>query len=274
MYADMHIHTFFSDGTHTPEEVAETAKNKDMGLISVCDHNSIGAYDRLKPACKALGITLVQGVELNAEWDGKDLHVLAYNFDTANKDILALIDRNQAEFDREDFTMIRNMSKDYPDISIMDYDKYEKPLGRGGWKSINYLYDIGISNDILADGMQFHKQYGLNMKFGSIEDACKIIRSAGGVPVLAHPGMYWKEDELTDNLEKLIFAGIGGVECYYPVHTESFTAKCVKICKTHNLCITCGCDGHGDFAQNVRGVFCDIGVLKIDVSLLNLEGIV
>lgn len=273
MYADMHIHTYFSDGTHTPEEVAEVAKGKGIGLISVCDHNSIEAYDRLKPACRALGLTLVQGVELNAEWNGKDLHVLAYNFDPTNKNLLALVDRNHGEFEREGLHMIKNMAKEYPDISIASYDKYEKPVGRGGWKSINYLYDIGISKDLLEDGMRFHQQYGWAMKFESIEDACAIIRSAGGVPVLAHPGMYWKEDELADKLEQLVSAGIGGVECYYPVHNESFTAKCVEFCKTHALCVTCGCDGHGEFAQNVRGVFCDIGVLTIDVSLLNLEGI-
>ena len=273
MYADMHIHTWFSDGTQTPEEVAEAAKNKGIGLISVCDHNSIKSYGRLKPACKALGLTLVQGVELSVEWDGKDLHVLAYNFDPDNIDILALIDRNQEEFDREGYNMIKNMSKEYPDISISDYGEYEKPPGRGGWKSINYLYDIGLTDDLLVGGMQFHKQYGLNMRFGSVEDACKIIRSAGGVPVLAHPGMYWKEDELIGKLGKLITKGIGGVECFYPVHNESFTVKCVDFCKINSLCITCGCDGHGDFAQNVRGVFCDIGVLKIDVSLLSLEGI-
>ena len=252
MYADMHIHTWFSDGTQTPEEVAEVAKNKGVGLISVCDHNSIEAYNRLKPACKALGITLIQGVELNTEWNGKDLHILAYNFDPTNKEILALINRNQAELDRENFNMIKNMSRDYQDISISDYDEYKKPSGRGGWKSINYLYDIGLSDNLLEGGLQFHKQYGWAMKFDSVENACKIIRSAGGVPVLAHPGMYWKQNELTEKVAKLVHAGIGGVECYYPVHNESFTDRCVDLCKANSLCITCGCDGHGEFAQNVR----------------------
>jgi len=269
----MHIHTCFSDGTQTPEEVVEAAKSKGISIISVCDHNNIGAYDGLKLACTASGVTLIQGVELIVEWDSKDLHLLAYNFDSKNEEMLALIGRGQTEFDQEGINVIKNMQKDYPNVSVAEYSAYEKPAGRGGWKTINYLYDLGICDDLLDDGMKYHKKYGGNMKFDDIEKACEIIRSAGGVAVLAHPGIYWYEDELVDRLNKLLSIGIGGLECYYPVHNESFTAKCIDFCKTNGLCITGGCDGHGKFAQDVRGVFCDIGVLKIDVSLLNLNGI-
>ncbi|MCL2420829.1 MAG: PHP domain-containing protein [Defluviitaleaceae bacterium] len=274
MYADMHIHTCFSDGTQTPEAVAETAKNKGMSIISVCDHNTIGAYDRLRPACASQGLTLIQGVELSVEWEwgNESLHLLTYNFDPANEDILALIKQSQAEFDREDITLIKKMSEEYPNISIADYETYERPAGRGGWKFINYVYDRGFSDDLL-DGRKYYKQYGRPMKFEHIKIACEVIRNAGGVPVLAHPGMYWQESELPDKFQKLLAAGVGGLECYYPAHNESFTAKCVDFCKANDLCITCGCDGHGDFAQDIRGVFCDIGVLKTDVSLLNLKGI-
>ena len=283
MYVDMHIHTCFSDGTQAPEEVAETAKNKNISVISVCDHNSIGAYDKLKPACKSLGLTLIQGVELCVTWKGRPLqffggdvfHLLAYNFDSKNKEILSLINKNKTEYDLFGIDMIEAISKDYPAISLRDYENYEQPLGRGGWKSINYLYDSGLCKDLLSDGLKFTKQYGNRpMKFSEIGTACGIIRSAGGVPILAHPGMYWKNDDLTDIFVELLNEGIGGLECYYPAHNESFTTKCVEFCKANNLCITCGCDSHGNFAQNIRGVFCDIGVLKINDSLLNLNGIV
>ena len=274
MYADMHIHTIFSDGTQTPEEVANDAANKDIGLISVCDHNSIGSYERLRPACTALGITLVQGVELNVSWTEKDLHLLAYNFDPADKKMLALIDRNQDEFRRMDLEFIEKVEKDHPEVSLSEFESYKKPEGRGGWPGLNYIHDCGLTEDLLTDGNKMYKKYGKKMYFGTLAEACKIVRAAGGVPVLAHPGIFWSEDELPDKLPKILAEGIGGLECYYPVHNESFAAKCVDFCKTNDLCIAAGCDGHGDFAQYERGVLCDLGVQKIDTSLLNLRGIV
>ncbi|MCL2853132.1 MAG: PHP domain-containing protein [Defluviitaleaceae bacterium] len=274
MYADMHIHTCFSDGTQTPEKVAAIAKDRGISIISISDHNTIEAYDRLRPACNALGLTLIQGVELDVSWGGTIVHLLAYNFDPDDKAMLELIDRNQAEYKLEGLTLVENMAKDYPALSLEDYAAYKKPPHRGGWKSINYLYDRGLCEDLLLDGFKFIKQYGKSLEFDSMETACEIIRSAGGVPVLAHPGMYWIENEVPGKLFKLLAAGIGGLECYYPVHTQAFTKKCVDFCKLYDLCITCGCDSHGDFAQNYREVVCDIGMLKIDTSLLNLQGII
>ena len=273
-YADMHIHTCFSDGTQTPEEVANAAKIQGITLLSVCDHNNIGAYARLRPACESLDITVIQGVELCVKWDGRELHLLAYNFDPTDKDMLDLINSGQSEFDRINSLIIKNITKDYPQVSFEEYELYEKPAGRGGWKSISYLYDLGITNDLLGEWRNFVKRYGDSFVFDNIANACKIIRAAGGVPVLAHPGIYWQEEELLDKLSETLLEGLGGLECHYPVHNESFTAKCVDFCKAHNLCITAGCDGHGDFAQNARGVFCDIGVLKTPISCLNLKGIV
>jgi len=269
----MHMHTCFSDGTLTPEEVAQTAKSQGIDIISVCDHNSIGAYQTLRPACAALGLTLIQGIELDVAWEGEALHLLAYNFNPDNNAMLELIDKNQAEYELEGRCLVENMTKDYPTLSIEDYNAYEMPQGRGGWKGINYLYDRGLSNDLLLDGLMYIKQYGVAMKFDDIETVNEIVRSAGGVPVLAHPGIYWNKGELHGKLSKLMAAGIGGLECYYPVHDAAFTKECVDFCKTHNLRITCGCDGHGDFAKNLRIVVCGIGILKVDVSLLDLKGI-
>jgi len=85
MFVDLHIHTYFSDGTQSPEEVAEIAKVKGISVISVCDHNTIEAYKRLKIACQSVNIKLIQGVELDVSWEQERLHLLAYNFDPANR---------------------------------------------------------------------------------------------------------------------------------------------------------------------------------------------
>ena len=270
MYIDMHIHTEFSDGTYSPEEVAQIAKKNGVSIISVCDHDTIGAYESLRPACAALGITLIQGVEISTDWGGKNLHLLAYNFDPNNVELLKIINSNQAEYMWEGLEIIRNMEKDYPEVSLDEFTTYKKPRGRGGWASINYICDKGFGEN-LFDAFKYVQLYAPPLKFGSVVTACSAIRAAGGVPVLAHPGDYWGVDEIEERLTNLLPAGIGGLECYHPSpkHDEAMVAKCVEFCKTHDLCITSGGDSHGDFAQGWRG----IGILKMDTSKLNLNGI-
>jgi len=266
----MHIHTEFSDGTYSPEEVAKIAKEKGLTLISVCDHDTIEAYERLRPACAAEGITLVQGVEMSADWAGITLHILAYSFDPNNPKLLELLNSTQREFEWEGRQCIKNLAKDYPQISLDEYSRYKKPAGRGGWNSVNYIYDKGLAKSVF-DAFKFHDTYGTPMKFSNAALVCSTIIQAGGIPVLAHPGNYWRLEELEEKLSLLLPVGIGGIECFHPGprHTDEFNAKCVEFCKAHNLCITCGGDSHGDFAQSWRG----IGCLKIDSSQLNLTGI-
>jgi len=267
----MHIHTTFSDGTHSPEEVVKIAKDKGLSLISVCDHDNIRAYERLKPACESQGLELVTGVEIGVEWGGRYLHLLAYNIDLDNQALLELMNSNQAESAWADRELIRKMEQDFPNLSLDEFTSYEMPVGRGGWSSVNYIFDKGVSNSVF-DSYKFYQKYDVSVIFGSIVKACDVIKGAGGVPVLAHPGEYWQEDELEEKLTNILPTGILGLECYHPSpnHTDAVIAKCVDFCKAHDLCITCGGDCHGDFAQSYRGM----GVMKIDSSLLNLKGIV
>jgi len=266
----MHIHTTFSDGTNTPEEVVKIAKNKGLSLISVCDHESIGAYERLKPTCDLEGLKLVTGVEICAEWGGRNVHLLGYAIDLGNQALLELLNSNQAEFNWQDRELIRKMERDFPKLSLDEFTSYEMPTGRGGWGAVNYIYDKGVSDSVF-DSFKYYRRYEVSQLFGSIVKACEVIKGAGGVPVLAHPGEYWAVDEIEEKLTNVLPTGISGLECYHPSpgHTDAVVAKCVEFCKAHDLCITCGGDCHGDFAQSYRG----IGVMKIDSSLLNLKGI-
>jgi predicted metal-dependent phosphoesterase TrpH len=96
MLADLHIHTHLSDGAQTPEEVAAEAGKKGLHVISVCDHNTIKAYKRLRPACEKAGLRLVQGVELDVAWRERTLHLLGYNFNPENAALRELMDNPQA----------------------------------------------------------------------------------------------------------------------------------------------------------------------------------
>ncbi len=276
MYADLHIHTYFSDGTLSPEEVVASAKAQGLSVISVCDHDLISAYDRLRPACETAGITLVQGVEIDVRWQAEQLHLLAYNFDPHDGPMREMLAYCRSQLDQISVEMIRAMEKEDARITLAEYRAYKRPLHRGGWEGINYLYDKGISEDLL-DGMRFHKQYGaFQPEYVTFEDACRIVRKAGGVPVLAHPGNYaWADDSAIcrAGFDDMLRLGLGGIECYYPGHNAAFTEACADFCRENGICITCGGDGHGDFLREVNGILYEIGTMRVDMALLNLRGI-
>ncbi len=122
MRVDLHIHSNCSDSSRSPEEIALIAKNRNVGLLSVCDHGTIAAYDRLSNACGQNGIRHVLGIELSALLEDEDLHMLAYHFDRDNQDMKDLIDKLSQGDECE--SIVCSMSLDYPNMSLEDYSKF------------------------------------------------------------------------------------------------------------------------------------------------------
>lgn len=275
IYADLHIHTRHSDGSETPAEVVQAAKRAGLSLISVCDHNTDGAYDELPALCKSAGISLIRGMEVDAEWRGRQLHILAYGLSAGDSRIEALMRHQAAEYDLFDEDFIANVAQDFPCVTLEGYHNYITPMGMGGWRDTNYLVASGAVKTI-ADGVALFKRYARHpWQFINLKEVCRIIRAAGGTPVLAHPGNWFlpMPEDFLAILEEMRALGIGGIECYYPVHTHALTETCVSFCRAHGLAITAGGDGHGTFNRVVDGITYDIGILKTDAALLNLNGI-
>jgi len=96
MFADLHLHTSFSDGTYSPEELAAQAQRHGLGAIALTDHDSVEGCARAARACQAAGIEFIPGTELTAEQDGHELHFLGYFIETHNPRLLTEIARFQA----------------------------------------------------------------------------------------------------------------------------------------------------------------------------------
>lgn len=275
MYADLHIHTCFSDGAQSPLEIADAAKAKGLSVISVCDHDTIDAYASLRPACEEAGIRLIQGVELDVCWHDRVLHLLGYAFDPGNDHMRRMMKKSRSELEQVSVQLIKNMLPNYPNLSMEDYERFTYMPGEGGWKGIHYLRARGLTSSLM-EGLLFYNKYG-NYKpdYYSLGEACRAIRGAGGVPVLAHPGCWWPviPGDFSDILDDLRKCGMEGIECYYPEHTKEMTDLCVAYCRAHDLSITCGGDGHGGFNNTPGGVVHDVGVMRVDMGQLDLRGI-
>ena len=275
MKADLHIHSNYSDSSRSPEEIAAVAKKNNVTLISICDHATIDAYDRLLQACEAENIQCILGVELGTIWKNEDLHLLAYNFDRNNEQIKMLIKKHFQSIECEH--IVFNMSMDYPQMSLEDYKKFEYPKEKGGWKYLYYAVAKGAAKTYEEANKTIFNKYSMpNHLCGwdefNVDDFCAIVKQAGGVPVLAHPGYLYDKnaDEFINILKEMKELGIEGIECYYPSHSKDVTNICVDFCKNYGLRITGGCDCHGD---NDTSEGFTIGALDISLEMLDLKGI-
>ena len=275
MLVDLHIHTYYSDGTMSPKEVVEEAKKKNLGIIAITDHDVLDSYEELKVEAEKAGIIAIRGVEIDSIFEGHLVHLLAYKFED-NEKLFKLINHAKEQLLETSIELIRRMENDYEGISLEDYNSYEYERRKGGWKGIHYLHDRKITEG-LFDGVKFYGKYDCGHEkfaFPSVGEVCNTVHDANGYVVLAHPCNYYSNKNKEDILEKLEILkslGIDGVECYYPANSDLMTNTCLEFCKDNNLIITAGSDGHGDFGAVSKGIEYYIGAINKDSEILNIN---
>ncbi|MEA3310151.1 MAG: PHP domain-containing protein [Chloroflexota bacterium] len=267
MRVDLHIHTTASDGRWTPAQVVAGIQKEGIGLFAISDHDSIANVAETERLARAAGLRFLRAVEISTTVEGNTFHILAYNIELESPALQSLLAENTAKMEATDDHDIRALIElGYP-LDFEEYRNYTYDHTRGGFKSLNYLIDNGI-----CDGPHdFFNQ--LIPKFGRIwpdflhpAAAVEVIRAAGGVPILAHPGASFRElDGVTEaNLNSWLPYGITGIECYSQYHDESTTQRCVSWCERHNLLITGGSDYHGGYVNR------QLGNPRVDTEALRL----
>ncbi len=269
-YADLHIHSYYSDGTMSPQEILNIAAEKDIGLLAITDHDILeGSMELLQLPANVSNIKCISGVELDALDYGVNFHILGYDIDLTNKDFTAFVHKNRTYLEEINIRLIEKMQKDFANISMSDYKNFDYDRRKGGWKTLHYLMEKGLTNSLI-EGFQIYRNYNhpnSTGEFPSIETVCRYIHSAGGKAILAHPGRVMKEDSLpmfNQMLRTIMSNGLDGIECYYPSHSEDITLACLEYCEINNLIITCGSDCHGSFEKT------EIGEMKIPIEELYL----
>lgn len=271
MYADLHLHSYYSDGTLAPLQIARQAAAKGIGILSVTDHNTRAAYPEISAACAQFGLKLIKGVEIDCVCGELWLHVLAYNARREDAALNALLAEILDIYEQKSVDMLERLSKTDPRVTLAEYRAYVRDRSRGGWAGIDYLRTKGY--DIFyPDCMSLYRGIDWCRPLPELKTVCDIVRAAGGTVVLAHPGDRLPRDPavFVRTLERLADVGVDGVECYYPSHSAAQTAACVDFCRRRGLAITAGSDSHGGFARLVDGVCYDMGAVLIDESALNL----
>ena len=254
---DYHLHTNYSDGRLSPQEMVQKYHDLGYDVIAITDHDGIDGYKEAKIAGDSLKIKVIPGVEISTKHNKIRMHLLGYNFDVENKKLIAELKRFRGyreERNKKLFKALKEMGykigpKDVEGLSKGGYigkpQIAEKLLEKGYIKSFNEAFD-----DI------FERPEIKKLKRKSMDtiDAIELINQAGGMAVLAHPGKIKKigernSEEYWENFEKLLVelkkAGLKGLECYYKDHSEEEVYKFTELAAKYHLHMTTGSDDHG-----------------------------
>ena len=272
-FVDLHLHSYYSDGTMSPEEIVRAAVANQVGLLAITDHNVLTAVRELEELSREYGIAYLSGVELDSIDLGSDIHILGYGVDCGNDTFTRFVKNNRDILDNISVRLICDMEKDYKDISLADFWAFSYDRGRGGWKALHYFMEKGLTKS-LREGFSIYNHYGITNDSGDyppIHEVLKQIHDAGGKAIVAHPGVSIKEKDpelFRHRLLQLLEQGFDGVECYYPTHSDEIMNLCLEVCRERKLLITTGSDCHGDFGYS------QVGELKIRMDQLVLGDLV
>ncbi len=275
MFVDLHMHTYYSDGTMSPEEIVRQGKKKKVSIMAITDHNRIASWEAFSKEAKAQGITPIRGVEINAIYKDKLVHILGYGFNVTDR-LVAMLEHIDQEMEQVSVDMVAALEKEDDRVSLTDYSTYTYDRTKGGWEGLNYLLDRGVSGEI-TDGFKYYRTYAkapTAYDYPSVETVCEVLKEAGGYSVLAHPMVYFPEldkEALEEELEDLRQKGIQGIECYYPTHSELMTETCRDFCHKNQMLITTGSDEHGRFGEQIKALEQTIGCMQIDTSQVFIE---
>lgn len=244
---DLHIHSCYSDGIYTPEQIAKAATRKGIKCISITDHDSIAAQYIVNTEYNNKDLIIIPGIELSAEYKEMELHILGYFIDTENSSLKELVNNLNKQRLKRVEKILYNL-KGY-DINIKLDDlgvDLDSTIGRSHIANAmvkkGYFdnYKVAFRSYLIKGKPGYVKGFKLTYK-----EALDIIRESGGVPVLAHPGQIYKKIEVENIIKELKCFGLNGVEVYHPSHSAIDTNKFFNMAKKYKLSITGGSDFHG-----------------------------
>ena len=249
---DLQLHTIYSDGTWTPEQLMDYLVSEQFGLAAITDHDRPDTAAALQQLASERGLPLLAASEFSASWKGEPTDVLCYGFDPEN---IALIEvaqdvvRRQQENTREVWDNLSRQGYAFPveELSaILDVPSARQPHALVALLK-QYVTGEDSPGKIVLDA-------GCDFATVDIAVVVEATHRSGGVCLLAHPGRgdgYIRYDvELLNELRREV--PIDGFEVYYPAHTEEQIAMYLEYARKHGLLTSSGSDSHGPDNKPVK----------------------
>ena len=242
--ADLHLHTFYSDGTHSPRQLLELAKQSHLTAVAITDHDIVEGYDEGLEAASELGLELIPGIEMSAASGEKEVHVLGLFIDPKNAPLLEHLAKQKTRRVARIHDTVKRLQG--LGLSITAEDVFAV-VGKGTAGRLHVAQALVRKGHVASPEEAFTKYIG-NSGPAFIQGAStapktviQLIRQAGGIPVLAHP-IYLKDDAL---IEQFVRDGLVGIEVYHSGHQPDAVRRYEQLADRLGLLRTGGTDYHG-----------------------------
>ncbi|NGZ73991.1 PHP domain-containing protein [Saccharibacillus sp. VR-M41] len=247
---DLHMHSTSSDGMNTSAELVRLAAERGLAGVALTDHDTVAGVSEAAAEAGKAGLDFVPGVEISTRAGGKDIHVLGYFVDPSDKRFLERLAGLRDVRDRRNDLILGKLRELGVDITLEEVkDRGGRPLAPGESVGRPHMADVLVRKGYAADLRDAFDKYLAEGAAAYVSpprispsEAADWIREAGGVPVLAHPGLYG-DDELVRTV--LSEAKPAGIEVRHPDHGPEDEERYRKLAAEYGLLTTAGSDYHG-----------------------------
>lgn len=241
--AELHTHSTASDGQHSPGTVAELCARRGVEILSLTDHDSVEGCEDAAFVCQERGVAFLTGIEVSARLD-RSIHVLGYGVRLDDETFRATFRERRALRATRMARMIERAQENDIPVTLEDVEAYAKGgnlarphLARalvacGAASSMQDAFDRWLGDD---------RPLFIESPWPTVPEAIAEIHAAGGVAVLAHPGLYGRDE----HIEAWIEQGLDGVEVIHPQHDTVAAARYGALARAHGLLQTASSDFHG-----------------------------
>lgn len=246
---DLHTHSTFSDGSDTPAELVALGAQAGLYAMALTDHDNLRGVPAFLAACREHRILGLGGVEISAEVPSGSLHILGYGLDPLHAELLHHLDRVLDGREWRNEQILRRFNE----LGLaLTWDEVAALAGEDVVGRPHFARALQKRGYVSSAQEAFEKYLGKG-KAAYVDryrltpaDGLRMIRAAGGLPVIAHPSTWIAEDTvLVSALVELKALGLGGMEVYYPEHGHEKTITYLRMAAKLGLVVTGGTDYHG-----------------------------
>lgn len=254
---DLHIHSKFSDGDYTLEEIIKRIRECGISIFSITDHDNIDSINAMRQIDKK-GLIYIPGVELSCNKCGYDMHILGYGIDGNNKDLIQMCKSIKLRKNLRNLEVIQQLKEKFG--IVISREETLKLLGEKSFVGQTTIARLLVNNGIIPNIKYYFDNFFPHIKPKTratieLEEAVKLIHGAGGYAILAHPISLEKTYGIRINEIFNIFmeAGIDGIEIFNSKHSLSDIKRYYKIAMQEGLLVSGGSDFHGEIMKpNVK----------------------
>ena len=250
MKLDLHTHSTVSDGQYTPSELVEMAKKNELKMYALTDHDTIAGIEEARRRAGELGVNFISGIEISTH-KGEEIHMLGLFIDEQCSDLINACQVYRERRIGRGERICAFLKEKGIEISKEELREIEGKASLGRPHFAKILQERGIVKTRqeafgrYLDTAEFHRK--TDGQKPAPEEAIEIIHRAGGLAVLAHPGLLKMGKRWQESLIKgLKEAGLDGIESFYNKHTYMQKKYYRKLAEENGLMISCGSDFHGE----------------------------